>query len=192
MSIREVAISSDDYEAIVDRRTFVYRLLEAKERVCAKCETWVYYDNGDCTFHCHCHDAGWKWSVPVDPRPGDAVRFVVCGRHWPPIYAQVLSVYMEDSGFLKEAVMVLAAPEVTGLRQTVFVNTRGETFTFWIGDGPELKERSIAVLSNGQTLRIQTLCVRLRPADVPPAAVVLALEEVEYVDQVRPHQDLRR
>lgn len=33
-----------------------------KERVCETCEEWVYYDNGDCTFHCHC-GAGWKWKI---------------------------------------------------------------------------------------------------------------------------------
>lgn len=27
-------------------------------RVCSKCKTWVYYENGDVTYHCGCH-AGW-------------------------------------------------------------------------------------------------------------------------------------
>ncbi len=30
-----------------------------RRRVCANCERWVYYDNGDCGFHCSCN-AGWK------------------------------------------------------------------------------------------------------------------------------------
>lgn len=30
------------------------------KRVCAECGEWVYYDNGDVTFHCLC-SAGWKW-----------------------------------------------------------------------------------------------------------------------------------
>lgn len=30
-----------------------------RERVCKECKVWVYYDNGDCGFHCSC-DAGWE------------------------------------------------------------------------------------------------------------------------------------
>ncbi len=28
------------------------------ERVCSSCGKWIYWDNGDVTFHCLCH-AGW-------------------------------------------------------------------------------------------------------------------------------------
>jgi hypothetical protein len=35
-------------------------LSKMDERECSKCGKWIYWDNGDATFHCFCH-AGWTW-----------------------------------------------------------------------------------------------------------------------------------
>jgi hypothetical protein len=109
---------------------------------------------------------------------GDVIRFEAYDRTWPPFFARVAQVRVVEEEYGPRPELQLLAPDAA-LRQVIFVNSCGETFVIWVGDCPELKERSIAVLSNGQTLRVQTLCVRLRPEDVPPASIVLAVEEVE-------------
>jgi hypothetical protein len=38
-------------------------MADERERVCARCGIWVYWDNADVTFHCGCN-AGWKWAIP--------------------------------------------------------------------------------------------------------------------------------
>jgi len=39
-----------------------------RERVCETCGAWVYFDNGDCTFHCLCM-AGWVWKETAMTEP---------------------------------------------------------------------------------------------------------------------------
>lgn len=44
-----------------------------QERVCMNCGTWVYYDNGDVTYHCSCGVSGWVWkNIPREKKNAQA------------------------------------------------------------------------------------------------------------------------
>ena len=132
----------------------------------------------------------WDFPLDVKVKTGDYIRFIAYDRHnWPPFYGVVSSIVRHKKLGGERLSMVVLSPECAALRQVVFVSTDGSTSVIWVGVRPDLQERAIVSLDNGRTLRVHTLCVQLRPEDVPSDALVLGIEEVEtpYADYARPH-----
>jgi hypothetical protein len=122
----------------------------------------------------------FDFPLDVAVERGDYVRFTAYDRHdWPPFHAVVSSIVRHKKMGGERLSMVMLHPEHASLRQVVFVTPDGVTSVVWVGTRPDLKERAIVSLDNGQTLRVHTLCVQLRPEDVPEDALVLGIEEVE-------------